>query len=105
LVFGGNYEVTVTGHMADVAVAGVVSTNPGFLMNNEEQHAVPVALRGKVPTKVIGPVRKGDLLVTSTVAGYAVSVGKDSKYGVAVFAKSLDEDLEPGQKVINAVII
>jgi hypothetical protein len=39
------------------------------------------------------------------VAGYAVSVGKDSKYGVAVFAKSLDEDLEPGQKVINAVII
>jgi hypothetical protein len=105
LIFGGNYEVTVTGHMADVSVAGVVSTNPGFLMNIEAEHSIPIALRGKVPTKLVGPVRKGDLLVTSTMAGHAMSVGKDSRYGVAIFAKSLDEDLAPGPKVINAVIL
>ena len=105
LVFGGTREVTTTGHQADVSVAGVVSTAPAYLMNVDAPNAVAVALRGKVPVKVIGPVRKGDLLVTSYIPGYATSVGRDAKYGVAVFAKSLEEDLDEGQKIINAVII
>jgi hypothetical protein len=74
-------------------------------MNKDETHAVAVALRGKVPVKVMGPVRKGDLLVTSYVPGHAESVGVDPKFGVAVFAKSLTENLAVGPKVINAVII
>lgn len=105
LVFGGSKEVTTTGHRADVSVAGVVSTAPAYLMNEDEPNSVAVALRGKVPVKVIGPVKKGDLLVTSYVQGFAESVGKDASFGVAVFAKSLEEDLTPGNKVINAVII
>jgi hypothetical protein len=105
LIFGGTREVTTTGSYADPSVAGVVSTAPAYLMNSEEPHSVAVALRGKVPVKVVGPVRKGDLLVTSYVAGHAESVGKDTKYGVSVFAKAIQEDLSPGQKVITAVII
>jgi hypothetical protein len=105
LVFGGNRDVTVTGSMADVSVAGVVSTAPAYLMNINEVNAVAVALRGKVPVKVMGPVRKGDLLVTSYTSGFAESVGKDSSHGVAIFAKSLTEDLTAGPKVIYAVII
>lgn len=105
VVFGGNREVTTTGHQADVSVAGVVSTAPAYLMNIDAPNAVAVALRGKVPVKLIGPVRKGDLLVTSYLPGYATSVGKDGKFGVAIFAKSLTEDLAEGQKIINAVII
>lgn len=105
VVFGGSYEVTTTGHFADSAVAGVVSTAPGYLMNSEETHGIPIALRGKVPCKIMGPVRKGDLLVTSATPGYGESVGKDGSYGVAVFAKSLDENLAMGPKIINAVII
>lgn len=105
LVFGGSREVTTTGSYADPSVAGVVSTAPAYLMNADEPHSVAVALRGKVPVKVVGPVRKGDLLVTSYVAGHAESVGKETKYGVSVFAKSIQEDLAPGQKVIMAVII
>jgi hypothetical protein len=105
LVFGGPREVTTTGHHADVSVAGVVSTAPAYLMNMQEPNSVAVALRGKVPVKVMGPVKKGDLLVTSYVAGFAESVGKDPRFGIAVFAKSLEEDLNTGEKVINAVII
>lgn len=105
LVFGGTKEVTTTGHQADVSVAGVVSTAPAYLMNMDAQGAVAVALRGKVPVKAVGPVRKGDLLVTSYLPGYATSVGRDASYGVAVFAKSLTEDLTEGTKIINAVII
>lgn len=105
VIFGGSQEITITGHFADVSVAGVISTAPAFLMNNEETHGLPVALRGKVPTKVMGPVSKGDLLVTSATPGYAESVGKNSSYGIAIFAKSLDEDLSLGPKTINAVIL
>ena len=105
LVFGGAKEVTTTGQQADVSVAGVVSTNPAYLMNKDAVHAVAVALRGKVPVKLMGPVRKGDLLVTSYVAGHAESVGRDARLGVAIFAKSLEENLADGPKVINAVII
>jgi hypothetical protein len=105
VVFGGSKEITVTGHRADVSVAGVISTAPAYLMNVDEPNSVAVALRGKVPCKVIGPVNKGDLLVTSYVAGFAESVGKDGSFGVAVFAKSLDEDLGVGPKIINVVII
>jgi len=105
LVFGGSKEVTTTETFADVAVAGVVSTAPAYLMNKDQQDAVAVALRGKVPVKVIGAVEKGDLLVTSAIAGYARSVGKDASYPIATFAKALESDASDGMKVITAVII
>ena len=105
LVFGGDEEVTVTRRQADVSVAGVVSTAPAYLMNIDAVGAVPVALRGKVPVNVIGPIRKGDLLITSAVRGFAMSAGREGSYGPAVFAKSVEENLAEGFKIINAVII
>lgn len=45
-------------------VAGIVSTNPAYLMNKDQQGA-PLALAGRVPTKVIGDVNPGDLLVST----------------------------------------
>lgn len=104
LIFGGEREVTTTNKRANVSVAGVVSTAPAYLMNKDAINSVPVALRGKVPVKVIGPVRKGDLLVTSSVPGYA-ECASQAEYGIAVFAKSLEEDLLAGEKIITAVII
>jgi hypothetical protein len=67
LVFGGSAEVTVANSPGDTRIAGVVSTNPGFVMNEglEAQHVVTVALTGRVPTKVTGLVSKGDMMVTA----------------------------------------
>ena len=72
LVFGGNNEVTVSTVSADPRVAGVVSTNPAHLMNSvlESEHKAAVALTGRVPTSVVGTVRKGDMMVTAG-NGYA----------------------------------
>lgn len=107
VVFGGDKEITLCKKSADVSVAGVISTDPAFKMNtaagNDETHPY-VALRGRVPCKVVGPVRKGDLLVTSSTFGYAKSVGK-TDMGLAVFAKSITEDLSEGPKTIEVVII
>jgi hypothetical protein len=72
---------------------------------NSGEAGLPVALRGKVPVMVIGPVTKGDSLVTSTTSGMAMSVGRDRSYAQAVFAKALETDTNEGIKVIQAVII
>jgi len=104
VVFGGDKEITVTNQIGDERVAGVISTNPAYLMNSGEP-GLPVALRGKVPVQVVGPVTKGDSLVTSTTAGTATSVGRSREYAQAVFAKALESNNSDGTKVILAVII
>jgi hypothetical protein len=104
VVFGGDQEITVTQTFADVRVAGVISSNPAYLMN-AAANGLPVALRGRVPVQVLGAVSKGDLLVTSAQSGFAQSVGQNSSYGTAVFAKSLTTDGRNGSKIIEAVII
>jgi hypothetical protein len=71
LEFGGTAEVTLA--TPDTKrVAGVVSTNPAHLMNGGLQgtNVVPLALTGRVPCNVIGPVAKGDLMVSAGF-GYA----------------------------------
>jgi hypothetical protein len=106
VIFGGDKEITVTTLNADTRVAGAISTNPAYLMNGDEQ-GLPLALRGKIPVNVQGPVSKGDLLVTSNVAGHAVSVRNlNENYNPnAVFAKSLEDSDELGLHKIWAMIL
>jgi hypothetical protein len=104
MIFGGDKEITVTDQAGDERVAGVVSTDPAYLMNSAVA-GLPVALRGKVPVRVIGPVTKGDSLITSTTAGTAQSVGRSREYAQAVFAKALETNTNTNEKVILAVIL
>jgi len=104
VVFGGEKEITVSNETADERVAGAISTQPAHLMNAGSP-GLPVALRGQVPVNVVGPVTKGDSLVTSSTPGFAQSVGRDRSYAQAVFAKSLETNLEDGKKIIVAVIL
>ncbi len=104
VVFGGDQEITVTSEFADHRVAGVISQNPAYLMNSEA-NGLPVALRGRVPVRVTGPVAKGDLLVTSTTPGYARSVGSDTGFGLRIFAKALESNPSNRTKIIEAVIL
>ena len=70
LEFGGDKEVTLA-QDGTFRVAGVVSTNPSQVMNSEcPGLAVAVALQGRVPTKVRGTIRKGDIMV-SAGSGFA----------------------------------
>jgi hypothetical protein len=104
VIFGGDQQITVTTERADERVAGVVSTNPAYLMNSGESGA-PIALRGKVPVRVVGPVYKGDSLITSSTPGVAESVGRSRDYAQAVFAKSLETCDSQAERVILAVIV
>lgn len=69
---GTAYDVEATSSAYDTEVLGVVSTQPGFMMNYApERGGVPIALAGRVPVKVIGQVRKGQQIVTSPIEGVA----------------------------------
>ena len=70
VVFGGEAEVTQSHSPNDPRIAGVVSTEPAYLMNSKET-GVPVALQGRVPCRVLGPISKGDRVVSSHIAGVA----------------------------------
>ena len=65
LEFGGDKEVTLAKD-STTKVAGVVSTNPAYVMNStcEGEHTVALALQGRVPCKVRGKIFKGDMLVS-----------------------------------------
>jgi hypothetical protein len=102
VVFGGTAEVTVNAADADRKVAGVVSTNPGFLMNEglASEFAVAVALTGRVPCMVIGPVKKGDLMVA---AGLGRARAEAEPQIGAVIGKAL-EDFDGAEGTIEVVV-
>ena len=105
LVIGGDKEVTTTDQFADTRVAGIVSKKPAYLMNseagNDETHPA-IALKGRVPCKVIGYVEKGDLLVTSAHPGYATAA-KSVSAG-AVVGKALEKN-PSGFAVIEVLVV
>lgn len=68
---GGTEEVTQTKRPRSVAIAGVVSTDPAYLMNSGLENGVSIALLGRVPCKVVGTINKGDILVSSSTPGHA----------------------------------
>ena len=65
--FGGNTEVTITTESHSTRVAGIVSTNPSYLMNSTLncENPIAIALTGRVPCQVVGTIYKGDRLVSS----------------------------------------
>jgi cell shape-determining protein MreC len=51
-----------------------------------------VALQGRVPCKVAGKIKKGDLLITSGIAGVAVAAVGDVRVGTVVGKALVDYD-------------
>jgi hypothetical protein len=70
--FGGTAELTIADQDLDPMIAGVVSTNPAYAMNSGlmGDHVIAVALMGRTPCLVKGPVRRGQMMV-SAGDGYA----------------------------------
>ena len=100
VVFGGDAEVTACEVVDHHAVAGVISTDPAYLMNSESD-GVEVALCGRVPVKVVGPVEKGDLMVTSDIKGHARS--NNNAPAGRIIGKAIGSS-EGGEAVIEVLV-
>ena len=106
LAFGGDHEVTLADDET-TRVAGVVSTNPGFIMNNGLECAVSagertavVALQGRVPVKVKGVVHKGDMMVS---AGGGFAKASASPAIGTIIGKAL-ENFDGDEGLIEVVV-
>jgi len=103
LIFGGDKEVTTTSLHEDRRIAGVVSETAAYIMNTGcPGIKVCVALQGRVPVKVLGVVKKGDMLVASAKSGYAIA-SNDPKTG-AVIGKALANKDSNGDGIIEVAI-
>lgn len=92
LDFGGEFEVVATVTSHSTAVAGIVSTNPSYLMNATlaGDNVVAVALTGRVPCQVVGTIKKGDRLVASDIKGVATVLDKDKYEPGCIIGKALE---------------
>jgi hypothetical protein len=96
---GGEKEITASS-WGDRAI-GAISANPAFMMNKDLEGGVYVALKGRVPVKVTGAVKKGQRLVAANngCAMPAVPHAND------VFAIALESNDDVGVKIIEAIIL
>ena len=98
VVVGGEAEVTAS--MAGQRAIGVLSANPAFMMNKDLEGGTYIALKGRVPVKVNGAVKKGDRL-TAGDNGCAMVVDECKD----VFAIALESSDDAGIKLIEAVVL
>jgi len=92
-------------------VAGIYSTKPGVVgskrgIADPADNEIPLALTGIVPCKVScenGPIRMGDLLVTSRTPGYAMKATDSHRMLGAVVGKAL-QPLKKGRGVIEVLV-
>ncbi len=99
IVVGGEKEVT-SSSWGDLAI-GVISAAPAYVMNSDLENGAVVALKGRVPVKVVGSVKKGDRLIAAN--GGCATVGVPHSNGV--FAVALETNNDTGTKLVEAVIL
>jgi len=102
LDFGGSEEVTLCDSDMSRKLAGVVSTQPAYLMNGalEGDTVITLALLGRVPCKVRGPITKGAMLVS---AGDGYARAENLPQVGSVIGKAL-EDFNGDTGVIEVVV-
>jgi hypothetical protein len=93
LEFGGAHEVLASQSSHSTKVAGIVSTNPSYLMNAAQpgDNVLAVALVGRVPCQVIGSIAKGDRLVASDIPGVATVLNLTNYQPGCIIGKALEE--------------
>lgn len=108
-------RIVISERPNDPLVLGVVSTKPGFLLNDgedaKETNLFPVALCGCVPCKVVdenGSIKRGDLLTSSSTPGHAMKAtpikgGEFFSQGT-IIGKAIDT-LESGKGVIDIFVL
>jgi hypothetical protein len=94
VLFAGEAELTACGNHASHAVAGIITTNPAQVYNaectaGEGEFVVELALIGRVPCKVIGPVHKGDLIVSSECPGFGCAADLDNLKVGTIIGKAI----------------
>jgi hypothetical protein len=98
IMIGGEKEATAA--QPSNRAIGVISEKPAYLMNSEAE-GQPVALKGRVPVFVAGPVKKGERLIAGE-NGVAVATAHAH---VDMFGIALESSDDEGIKLVEAIIL
>jgi len=111
VAMGGDKEISATTKDNDENVFGVISTEPGFVLNggagekgSRDKTHPKVAMVGRCPCKVIGKISKGDRLVSSSTKGVArkADLTKDSAY--AIIGRAIEAHDADGEGTIEIAV-
>lgn len=97
VTIGGTAEITACSYGS--RAIGAISNKPGFIMNEDLKNGVCVALKGRVPIKIEGTVRKGQRLIAG-LEGKALAV---TSAHPDTFAIALEDSND--KHVIEALIL
>lgn len=103
VAFGGDKEITIAKEKANA----IVTSKPAIVLNETEaenmEHPTAIALIGRVPVNVRGPVKKFDKIVLSrTEPGTAVVYNFASNF--EVIGRTLEENLNPDNKLVMCAV-
>lgn len=99
VVVGGSAEVTACS-VGGFAI-GVVSKNPAYMMNSGLVNGTYIALKGRVPTKVVGAVNKGDRLIAAA-DGCATANNSTANH---CFGIALESSLDIAVKLVEVLVL
>lgn len=95
VMIGGTEEATAC--QSGARAFGAVSEKPAYLMNDQAE-GQPIALKGRIPVKVTGPVKKGQELVAADGGTATAGEGK-------VFAIALESNDSNDIKLVECLIL
>jgi hypothetical protein len=89
VVFGGEKDVTISTTVNDTRIAGIIYNDD-------------VVLQGKTRCKIIGRIKKGDLITTSNTSGCGIKAS--TPMTGSIIGKSL-EDKDTGEVKLVVIIV
>jgi len=100
VMIGGEKEITASKQGS--RAIGAISKNPAYMMNSTLEGGVYVALKGRVPVKVIGKVKKGDRMIAGDDG---VALASNDCTSLDTFAISLENSDNTEIKFIECLIL
>ena len=93
----------LAGGITNAQLAGSIA-NDKLANSSTTINGTAIALQGRVPCKVKGIVRKGDLITTSNIPGVGTKMNKDLYEIGCVIGKALEDHNSAEQGVIEVVV-
>jgi hypothetical protein len=100
VMVGGEKEVTACTFGS--RAIGAVSKNPAFMMNQGLENGTYIALKGRVPVKVVGSVKKGDKMIASE---NGTAIAGQFHTAADTFAIALESNQDTCVKLVECLIL
>ena len=101
-VSNGQFDSEICQLELSNCVIGIVSENPGYIMNEGLENSALIGLTGTVPARVIGPVYKKDILVSA--GGGCLRSSKGMSEYVYKVAVAFETNLSSEEKLIKCIV-